>query len=127
MTGVINHYNAGIWRHRHEDGHLAVFRVGEGGADFHVWKHTKWTDEQIAKAIDARPEAHHVHSYAVKWMPELQSDATMIAYKDWLDEDVNLRLVWLHQVAEALMKFGHVNRSMVGTHWSIEGVDITLI
>jgi hypothetical protein len=126
MTAVAKKEKAGVWGPK-EGGHLAVFRIGVGGAMFHVWKHSKWTDEQIAKAREARPGAYYEQDYAVRWMPGLQSDATMISYKDWLNEDVNLRLVWLHQVTQALMTFGGVNRTLIGAHWGIEGVDINYI
>ena len=112
----------GIWQERGA-GHVAEFQVGWGGALFSVYKATPWTHEQIAKALSARENTFNMSTCPVRFMPELDSRVVMITYADWINPNLNLRLVWLDQVIRCLMVYGEVNHSIIG-NWSIPGVEI---
>jgi len=111
----------GLWLGREGDGYVVEFLIE--GVSFEVWKGTRWTDEQVAKAAAARPDATKVWTDETRWMPAVSSETTYISYTDWLDPDVNLRVVWLSQLINILMESEHkwVNASKVGT-WRLDGI-----
>lgn len=110
---------------REGSGYVVEFLVD--GVSFEVWKSTRWTDEQVAKATSARPEAVKGRYDETKWMPASSSATTYISYTDWLDTDVNLRVVWLSQLIGILMESEHkwVNASKVG-NWRLDGIEFDI-
>lgn len=116
----------GMWVGRQGSGYVQEFLID--GVSFEVWKATRWTDEQLAKAAAARPGATQGRSDETRWMPTASSATTYISYSDWLDPEVNVRVVWLSQLIGTLMDSdGHnwVNAPKVGS-WRLDGIEFAI-
>lgn len=111
----------GMWLGRENSGHVVEFLID--GVSFEVWKSSPWSPEQMDKATLARLGAVMGRIDETRWMPTASSATTYIAYNDWIDPTVNLRVVWLSQLVHILMESEHkwVNASKVG-NWRLDGI-----